>query len=83
MTAEILFYYKSMQNPNGYPEFENQLRLIADDTIVVTDVRIKRTIRDYELHKKNFDNQKDLISFVKTLPKNSKVSRMWRFGQNN
>ncbi|MEW5841196.1 MAG: type I CRISPR-associated protein Cas7 [Thermoproteota archaeon] len=44
---EILFYYESRQNPNGDPGFENQPRLMPDDTILVTDVRIKRTIRDY------------------------------------
>lgn len=47
MTTEILFYYESMQNPNGDPGFDNQPRLMPDDTIMVTDVRIKRTIRDY------------------------------------
>ncbi len=47
MTNEILFYYESMQNPNGDPGFENQPRLMPDDTIMVTDVRIKRTMRDY------------------------------------
>src|SRR5919106_587430 len=44
---EILFYYESRQNPNGDPGFENQPRLMPDDTILVTDVRLKRTIRDY------------------------------------
>ena len=47
MTTEILFYYESLQNPNGDPGFENQPRLMSDDTIMVTDVRIKRTMRDY------------------------------------
>ena len=47
MSTEILFYYESRQNPNGDPGFENQPRLMADDTIIVTDVRIKRTMRDY------------------------------------
>ena len=47
MSSEILFYYESRQNPNGDPGFENQPRLMPDDTIMVTDVRIKRTIRDY------------------------------------
>jgi len=47
MSTEILFYYESRQNPNGDPGFENQPRLMSDDTIMVTDVRIKRTIRDY------------------------------------
>jgi CRISPR-associated protein Csh2 len=44
---EILFYYESRMNPNGDPGFENQPRLMPDGTIIVTDVRIKRTIRDY------------------------------------
>jgi len=44
---EIVFYYESRQNPNGDPGFENQPRLMPDGTIMVTDVRIKRTIRDY------------------------------------
>lgn len=47
MTKELLFYYESRQNPNGDPGFENQPRLMADDTIMVTDVRLKRTMRDY------------------------------------
>lgn len=47
MTIEILFYYESRQNPNGDPGFENQPRLMSDDSIMVTDVRIKRTMRDY------------------------------------
>ena len=47
MTLEILFYYESRQNPNGDPGFENQPRLLPDNTIMVTDVRIKRTMRDY------------------------------------
>lgn len=45
--TEILFYYESKQNPNGDPGFENQPRMMPDDTIMVTDVRVKRTIRDY------------------------------------
>ncbi len=53
MTMEILFYYESMQNPNGDPGFENQPRLMPDDTIMVTDVRIKRTMRDYARDVKN------------------------------
>jgi len=45
--TEILFYYESKQNPNGDPGFENQPRMMPDDTIMVTDVRVKRTMRDY------------------------------------
>lgn len=44
---EILFYYESRQNPNGDPGFENQPRMMPDGTLMVTDVRIKRTMRDY------------------------------------
>lgn len=44
---EILFYYESRQNPNGDPGFENMPRQMPDGTILVTDVRIKRTIRDH------------------------------------
>ncbi len=47
LKKELLFYYESRQNPNGDPGFENQPRLMPDGTIMVTDVRIKRTIRDY------------------------------------
>jgi CRISPR-associated protein Csh2 len=47
LKKEILFYYESRMNPNGDPGFENQPRLMPDGTIIVTDVRIKRTIRDY------------------------------------
>ena len=49
--SEILFYYESRQNPNGDPDSENQPRLMHDETIMVTDVRIKRTIRDYAKQK--------------------------------
>jgi CRISPR-associated protein Csh2 len=47
LKKELLFYYESRQNPNGDPGFENQPRLMPDGTIMVTDARIKRTIRDY------------------------------------
>lgn len=49
--SEILFYYESRQNPNGDPDADNQPRLMHDDTIMVTDVRIKRTIRDHAKEK--------------------------------
>ena len=44
---EFVFYYESRQNPNGDPGFDNQPRKQLDDTILVTDVRVKRTMRDY------------------------------------
>jgi CRISPR-associated protein Csh2 len=53
LKKELLFYYESRQNPNGDPGFENQPRLMPDGTILVTDVRVKRTIRDYAKNKLN------------------------------
>lgn len=52
--SEMLFYYESRQNPNGDPDAENQPRLMHDQTIMVTDVRIKRTIRDYAKQKMGY-----------------------------
>ncbi len=48
---EFLYYYESRQNPNGDPGFENQPRLMPDGRILVTDVRVKRTMRDYAKNK--------------------------------
>jgi CRISPR-associated protein Csh2 len=59
---EILFYYESRQNPNGDPGFEDQPRLMSDGTIMVTDVRIKRTIRDYA---KNVKRQRLFVDYDK------------------
>jgi len=45
---EVVFFYESIRaNPNGDPGFDNQPRMYPDNTVMVTDVRIKRTIRDY------------------------------------
>ena len=52
---EILFYYESRQNPNGDPGFDNQPRMMPNGHIMVTDVRIKRTMRDYA--KKTWDEK--------------------------
>lgn len=44
---EILFLYDvQMANPNGDPD-ENRPRILPDGTIYVTDVRLKRFVRDY------------------------------------
>lgn len=44
---ELLFLYDvKMGNPNGDPD-ENRPRMLPDGTIYVTDVRLKRYIRDY------------------------------------
>jgi CRISPR-associated protein Csh2 len=49
---EFLFLYDiKMGNPNGDPD-ENRPRVLPDNTVFVTDVRMKRYIRDYFLQKK-------------------------------
>lgn len=60
--SEILFYYESRRNPNGDPGFENMPRQMPDETIVVTDVRIKRTIRD---HAKKIQKKPIFVDFRK------------------
>jgi len=56
---EIVFFYESIRaNPNGDPGFDNHPRMYADNTVMVTDVRIKRTIRD---HAKRASKGKDVI----------------------
>jgi len=55
--SEILFLYEVRDaNPNGDPLDENKPRIDRDTGVVtVTDVRIKRTIRDYWMNRKGFD----------------------------
>lgn len=49
---EILFVYDVTDaNPNGDPDDENRPRMDEDGYNIVTDVRLKRTIRDYWLKK--------------------------------
>lgn len=56
---EIVFFYESIRaNPNGDPGFDNHPRMYPDNTVMVTDVRIKRTIRDYA---KKVTNGADVI----------------------
>lgn len=65
--SEILFLYDVTDaNPNGDPVDENKPR-IDEETgkNIVTDVRLKRTIRDYLI---NFKNKRDEI-FVKEIVK--------------
>jgi len=47
--SDYLFLYEAIQcNPNGDPDQENKPRMDYDtDTNLVTDVRVKRYIRDY------------------------------------
>lgn len=55
--SEILFLYDVTDaNPNGDPVDENRPRIDEETGVnIVTDVRLKRTIRDYLI---NFKNKK-------------------------
>lgn len=63
--SEILFLYDiENANPNGDPLNENRPRYDAEDsTVIVSDVRLKRTIRDYWFEYKGYngDNGKDIF----------------------
>lgn len=53
---EFLFLYDiKMGNPNGDPD-ENRPRVLPDNTVFVTDVRLKRFVRDYFKQ-----NEKDIL----------------------
>jgi CRISPR-associated protein Csh2 len=58
--SEILFLYDVTDaNPNGDPMEENRPRIDEETSInIVTDVRLKRTIRDYL---RDFKNQNIFI----------------------
>lgn len=59
--SEILFLYDVVRaNPNGDRMAENQPRFDeSDNKAIVSDVRIKRTIRDYMINQKGFNKPKD------------------------
>ncbi|TSA23657.1 type I-B CRISPR-associated protein Cas7/Csh2 [bacterium] len=64
---EFLFLYDiKMGNPNGDPD-ENRPRVLPDNTFFVTDVRLKRFIRDYLKYKKdsNGKNYEILVDTIK------------------
>lgn len=65
--SEILFLYDiENANPNGDPLNENRPRFDTEDsTILVTDVRLKRTIRDYWYEYKGFNGQNGKDIFVR------------------
>lgn len=44
---EIVFYYESRQNPNGDSVAGNRPRIMRDGRMMVTDTRLKQTIREY------------------------------------
>lgn len=59
--SELLFLYDiENANPNGDPLNENRPRFDTESsTILVSDVRLKRTIRDYWYEYKGFNGQSD------------------------
>jgi len=65
--SEILFLYEiENANPNGDPMNENRPRFDSEDgTALVSDVRIKRTIRDYWYEYKGFNGKEDKDIFVR------------------
>jgi len=67
--SELLFLYDVKDaNPNGDPLDENKPR-IDEETghNIVTDVRLKRTIRDYLFAYKGFDGKNDKDVFVREI----------------
>ena len=73
--SELLFCYDVTDaNPNGDPLDENKPRIDEETGInFVTDVRLKRTIRDYLFEYKNFngENGKDIFVREKASKKNT------------
>jgi len=65
--SEILFLYEiENANPNGDPLNENRPRFDAEDsTVIVSDVRLKRTIRDYWFEYKGFNGENGKDIFVR------------------
>ena len=65
--SEILFLYETENaNPNGDPINENRPRFDNEDsTILVSDVRLKRSIRDYWYEYKNFNGKDGKDIFVR------------------
>lgn len=67
--SELLFLYDAKDsNPNGDPLDENKPRLDEERGInLVTDVRLKRTIRDYFCDFKGYDGSGDKDIFVREI----------------
>ena len=65
--SELLFLYEiENANPNGDPLNENRPRFDAENsTVIVSDVRLKRTIRDYWFEYKGFNGQNGKDTFVR------------------
>lgn len=68
--SELLFLYDiENANPNGDPLNENRPRFdIESSTILVSDVRLKRTIRDYWYEYKGFNGTAGNDVFVRETP---------------
>jgi CRISPR-associated protein Csh2 len=68
--SELLFLYDiENANPNGDPLNENRPRFDTESsTILVSDVRLKRTIRDYWFEYKGFNGTGDKDIFVRETP---------------
>lgn len=67
--SEIVFLYDIKDaNPNGDPLDENKPRIDEETGInIVTDVRLKRTIRDYLMNFKGYDGKTDRDIFVREI----------------
>lgn len=65
--SELLFLYDiENNNPNGDPVNENRPRFDTEDgKVLVSDVRLKRTIRDYWFEYKGFDGSNGKDVFVR------------------
>lgn len=65
--SEVLFLYEiENANPNGDPMNENRPRFDSENsTALVSDVRIKRTIRDYWFEYKGYNGQNGKDIFVR------------------
>lgn len=65
--TELLFLYEiENANPNGDPLNENRPRFdTEDDTVIVSDVRLKRTIRDYWYEYKGYNGKDGKDIFVR------------------
>jgi len=75
---ELIFIYDSKySNPNGDPTENNELRMIGDKCFI-TDVRLKRTIRDY-IDELDLDKEKFDIFVKEEIDKSGKVIDVkWR-----
>jgi CRISPR-associated protein Csh2 len=75
--TEILFLYEiENANPNGDPLNENRPRYDSEENrVLVSDVRLKRTIRDYWYEYKGYNgtNGKDIFVRETTYPEGDKI----------